>query len=180
MPELKFLDGLSSQETLLMTSYPRSGNTLLRAYLERTMGLVTGSDVDIKRKLNSTLLELGLAGEGLADERVWIVKTHYPERLQKIKYGAERAILLVRSPLDCLPSFFNMLCSGSHNLSIADGDFVKFNREWSEFIEEEITVWRDFINFWLGCGIPTHIIRYEDILSNPNETLDELMKFVFS
>lgn len=123
LPEIKSLDGKSSQETLIMTSYPRSGNTLLRAYLERIMGLVTGSDVDIKRKLNSTLLELGLAGEGLADERVWVVKTHYPERLQKITYGAERALLLVRSPLDCIPSFFNMLCSGSHNLSIADDDF---------------------------------------------------------
>jgi len=64
-----------------MTSYPRSGNTLLRAYLERIMGLVTGSDVDIKRKLNSALLELGMVGEGLIDERVWIVKTHYPERI---------------------------------------------------------------------------------------------------
>lgn len=109
------------------------------------MGLVTGSDVDIKRKLNSTLLELGLAGEGLVDERVWVVKTHYPERLQKIIYGAERAILLVRSPLDCLPSFFNMLCSGSHNLSIADDDFTKFNKEWADFIDEEITIWNDFI-----------------------------------
>ena len=64
-----------------MTSYPRSGNTLLRAYLERIMGLVTGSDVDIKRNLNSALLELGMAGEGLVDERVWVVKTHYPERI---------------------------------------------------------------------------------------------------
>lgn len=109
------------------------------------MGLVTGSDVDIKRKLNSTLLELGLAGEGLVDERVWVVKTHYPERLQKITYGAERAILLVRSPLDCLPSFFNMLCSGSHNLSIADDDFTKFSKEWADFIDEEITIWNDFI-----------------------------------
>ena len=67
LPEIRSLDGKSPQETLIMTSYPRSGNTLLRAYLERIMGLVTGSDVDIKRKLNSTLLELGLAGEGLAD-----------------------------------------------------------------------------------------------------------------
>ena len=81
LPEIRFLDGKQSPETLIMTSYPRSGNTLLRAYLERIMGLVTGSDVDIKRKLNSTLLELGLAGEGLADDRVWVVKTHYPERL---------------------------------------------------------------------------------------------------
>jgi hypothetical protein len=103
-----------------MTSYPRCGNTLLRAYLEKIMGLVTGSDVDIKRKLNSTLLELGLAGEGLVDNRVWIVKTHYPERYGKTRFGGERAILLVRSPLDCITSLFNMVCSGSHDLSISD------------------------------------------------------------
>ena len=99
------------------------------------MGLVTGSDVDIKLHLNSTLLELGLAGEGLADDSVWVVKTHYPERLQKITYGTERAILLVRSPLDCFPSFFNMLCSKSHNVSILDEDFVKFDKQWTEFIK---------------------------------------------
>ena len=97
-----------------------------------------------------------------------------------MKYGSERAVFLVRSPLDCLPSFFNMLCSGSHNLSIQDEDFVKFNKEWSEFVEEEITVWNDFVLFWLNSGIPTYIVRYEDIISHPSETLNSLLKFVFN
>ena len=35
-----------------MTSYPRSGNTLLRAYLEKILGLASGSDSDISKKLN--------------------------------------------------------------------------------------------------------------------------------
>ena len=52
-----------------MTSYPRSGNTLLRAYLEKIMGLVTGSDCDITKKLNLALMDLGLAGEGWVDKR---------------------------------------------------------------------------------------------------------------
>ena len=69
------------------------------------MGLVTGSDCDITKKLNVALMHMGLAGEGLVDKRVWIVKTHYPERYGKTRFGSERAILLVRSPLDWLPRF---------------------------------------------------------------------------
>ena len=127
LPEPHFFDGedkTDDLDTVVMTSYPRSGNTLLRAYLEKVMGLITGSDCDITKKLNLALMDLGLAGEGLVDKRVWIVKTHYPERYGKTKFGAERAILLFRSPLDCITSLFNMVCSGSHDLSISDHDFV--------------------------------------------------------
>jgi hypothetical protein len=48
------------QETIILASYPRSGNTLLRAYLEKLMGLVTGSDCDITKKLNKELYDMGL------------------------------------------------------------------------------------------------------------------------
>jgi len=99
------------------------------------MGLVTGSDCDITKKLNLALMDMGLAGEGLVDKRVWVVKTHYPERYGKTRFGSERAILLVRSPLDCMTSLFNMVCSGTHDLSIADEDFKKFFKTWNEFVE---------------------------------------------
>lgn len=79
-------------------------------------------------------MHMGLAGEGLVDKRVWFIKTHYPERYGKTKFGTERCILLVRSPLDCITSLFNMVCSGSHDLSIADFDFDKFPNHWTEFI----------------------------------------------
>ena len=80
-------------------------------------------------------MDSGLVGEGLVDKKVWIVKTHYPERAGEFIFGAERAILLVRSPLDCITSLFNMTCSISHDLSIKDEDFKTFNNYWSEFIE---------------------------------------------
>jgi|TARA_B110000285_G_scaffold48837_1_gene55397 hypothetical protein len=114
-----------------MSSYPRSGNTLLRAYLEKIMGLTTGSDCDISKKLNVALMNMGLAGEGLVDKRVWIIKTHYPERYGKTKFGAERCILLVRSPLDCITSLFNMVCTGSHDNSISPEDYNKFSDHWT-------------------------------------------------
>ena len=83
LPELRFLDGLEKedlQDGVVMSSYPRSGNTLLRSYLEKITGLVTGSDTDISHGLNKALLNAGLQGEGLVDKRVWVIKTHYPER----------------------------------------------------------------------------------------------------
>lgn len=144
------------------------------------MGLITGSDCDITKKLNVALMDLGLAGEGLVDKRVWIVKTHYPERYGKTRFGAERAILLVRSPLDCITSLFNMVCSGSHDLSITDKDFAQFQKYWHEFIQQEITVWRDFHEFWLKARIPVHLIRYEDILQRPVEALTNLMCYILN
>jgi len=135
---LKYLDDTKQdqdQDTVILASYPRSGNTLLRAYLEKIMGLMTGSDCDITKKLNKELLTMGFNGEGIADRKAWIVKTHYPERFGKSKFYSERCILLVRSPFDCFVSLFNMVCTGSHNKSIAAEDFKTYSELWSEFIE---------------------------------------------
>ena len=142
------------------------------------MGLVTGSDCDIEKKLNKELLSMGLFGEGLVDKRVWVVKTHYPERYGKSKFYAERCIMEVRNPLDAITSLFNMVCTGSHNKSVHNEDYAKFIEQWTEFIEQEITVWKDFHEFWLSAKVPVHIIKYEDILGNPKQAMMELMKFL--
>ena len=144
------------------------------------MGLVTVSDTDISKSLNLALMDAGLGGEGLVDRRVWVVKTHYPERYGKARYASERAILLVRSPIDCITSLFNMVCTDTHDLSISDQDYMKNYKLWNEFVEQEATVWNDYHNFWLKSAIPCHIIRYEDICKQPAKSLNELFKFIFS
>lgn len=123
---------------------------------------------------------MGLAGEGLVDKRVWVVKTHYPERYGKTRFYAERCILLVRSPLDCITSLFNMVCSGSHDKSIHNGDFSRFPKLWNEFIEQEITVWKDFYDFWLQSKVPVHIVRYEDLVGSPCETICNMLRFIMN
>ena len=56
--EIEFLTPNSDEidaspiEKILLTSYPRSGNTLIRTYLEKITRILTGSDCDIKRPLN--------------------------------------------------------------------------------------------------------------------------------
>lgn len=163
-----------------MTSFPRCGNTLLRAYLEKILGIVTGADTDIKLKLNKDLMLRGLAGEGLTDERVMIVKTHYPERGGNTMFYAQRAILLVRNPIDCITSHFHMVCTGTHHLSISEDDFARFPDIWSEWIQQELSVWRDFHDWWLAAKIPRYIVRYEDLVERPEQTLKGLLAFLLN
>lgn len=85
------------------------------------MGLLTGSDADIKSKMRGQLLDkYDFQGEGLVGRRVWAINSHFPERLGKNCFDSSRAILIVRSPLDCITSFFHFLLSGSFVKSISD------------------------------------------------------------
>jgi hypothetical protein len=99
-------------------SYPRSGNTLLRKYLENITGIVTGGDT-IYAKLDKELVDSGLVGEGIFDERTWIVKSHYPERFTPQRYFNDRIVLIVRNPLDSIISHFHMVCTESHTNSVS-------------------------------------------------------------
>ena len=47
-------------------------------------------------------------------------------------------------------------------------------------MEQEITVWKDFHVFWVKAKIPEHLVRYEDIIQRPVETMTELIKFIFN
>ena len=44
-----------ADEKIVLTSYPRSGNTLIRTYLEKLTRVYTGSDCDVRRPLNKQL-----------------------------------------------------------------------------------------------------------------------------
>lgn len=65
----------------MLTSYPRAGNTLSRKYLEAISRIPTGSDCDLRRPLNKHLLQMGMIAEGVVNNLVWIVKSHFPERI---------------------------------------------------------------------------------------------------
>jgi len=167
LPELHFFDGKATAsdalDSVVMTSFPRSGNSMLRATLERIMGIVTGSDADLKAKLHGALMDEGLVGEGLCSKKVWVIKTHWPERSGKHNFDSERALLLVRSPLDCITSLFHMTLSGSHDLSVSEPDFKTFSKNFEAMVKQDMTVWKDFHEFWLKAKVPTHFVRYEDL-----------------
>ena len=58
-----------------LTSFPRSGNTFLRKFLEGVTGITTGGEIKIEIELKCA----GLMGVGHgADNQVWVSKTHHP------------------------------------------------------------------------------------------------------
>lgn len=79
---------------------------------------------------------MGLAGEGLNDESVWIVKTHFPERIGRRKFKANKCIVIVRNPCDAFYSLFNMIQTSSHYDSIE-----------KELLERALKskIWEDFV-----------------------------------
>ena len=150
---------------------------MLRGYLEKIMGLATGSDGNVQHKMVQDLLE-GFVGEGLIDKRVQVVKTHFPEKKSHIESAIERVVLVTRNPMDTLVSLFNMIATGTHNESIIDSDFELFKPEWEDIIKQEMTVWKDFYHFWLSKDIPVHILKYEDLKQSPYHFLKQVLEFL--
>jgi hypothetical protein len=102
----KFLKG-TKQNTIMYTSYPRSGNTFLRKYLENITGLATGSDQLMKFSLSVELQYSGFKGEGIVKDRCWINKSHFPYRFPfDQQWDTDLVLLAVRNPLDVFVSFF--------------------------------------------------------------------------
>jgi hypothetical protein len=49
----------------------------------------------------------GMRGENIVDERVWVVKTHYPMNMPNaLPFRSNKVIVCVRNPLDVFTSFF--------------------------------------------------------------------------
>ena len=86
-------------------SFARSGNTLLRRFLEQITGVYTGSDMDIRFTYQLLTVSVGGEGHTNSDNRVWISKTHYPVQTPGTSsFITQRNIIVVRNPIDVFPS----------------------------------------------------------------------------
>lgn len=156
-----------------LASYPRSGNSLMRNLFERTTLRVTGSD------MRGGLTQHDLVGEAAVGANcVQFVKTHYPERRGQPPFKASRIVLLVRNPYDAIESHFNLMMTGTHTTSIDEEQRSKFNQAWEEFALKEIQVWKRFHEYWLNQKVPTILVRYEDLIRQPDQVMAKVVQFV--
>ena len=76
-----------------------------------------------------------MKGEEVYDDTVWVVKSHSPWTMPDAPiYHSNKCIVVVRNPLDSLPSWFNFLAMQSHAIP------APFN------VQEE---YPDFWDFWV-------------------------------
>jgi len=168
--------GLGEDSVILLASFPRSGNSLLRLLVEKATGTWTGSIYK-----DSRLTKSGFKGEFSQDPKeVVFVKSHQPlsrEDLNPLKPNISGVILMVRNPFPVVVSFVHYLRSGAHdknapNLTATD---------W-EPVLHDIFKWNNLTIHWRKMqqkyGFPMHYLRYEDLLSDPELEMYRILKFL--
>lgn len=156
------------RDRILLSSYPRSGNSFLRSLLEGETGIITGSDSRPNRNLSASLLRFGFQGEGVVDDSVWVVKSHYPERYGFLSFDVDRVVLLVRNPFDAIESYFHMAFTNTHDKSLDPSTRIApspLAAIWEDFVLEEIKVWIRFHSWWKAQAsrVPVLVTRFEDL-----------------
>jgi len=181
--EYRFLDGQSlSHNKVGFTSFPRSGNSFLRRYVEQLTGVTTGSAISLH---TSTSLQInGLKGEGVINDTVWVAKSHHPFNIKRADLlPVNKTFVCVRNPLDVFPSFASLCNTLSHGNKTEyefDKDYPEY---WNWFVRRQAEQQRRFFDILLRhCNeenrCPLYIVRYEDLVSAPKETLMGLMSFL--
>ena len=179
---------------------------MLRNYIEKISGIYTGFDYTIvegemkhipRKEVTGSTKDMsfvledihfvatrqlflgGLLGGGFFGRDVWLTATHYPSfHLFQNIYNVQKAIILTRNPYDSLFSFFNLLVSGQHDVSLSEEMLKDSMEEFREMVRLSITDWKYSYEWWRSQQIPTHIIRYEDIILQPVETLRSMFEFL--
>lgn len=181
----------------LLASYPRSGNSLLRSLLERVTGVVTGSDTRPDRTLSLELADVhNMVGEGLTcSQKVWVVKTHFPERRGWKVVRPNRILLLTRNPFDAIDSYFHMALTNTHTKTLADSVYEQYSIMFDEMAKSEIQTWKQFHEYWFSRVVvdvkstgnntgsntnnaPLLAVRYEDLLTCPIESMRRVISFM--
>ena len=184
-----------------LASYPKSGNTLLRAMLSAYLFSENGifnfellnnikqfpakhffEDIGIDPNNRNELVKNSLrAQESMGKTKtVGLLKTHnllfnfnkeYPFTNLDHSLGV---IYIVRDPRNVILSYARHLCVSVEEtmklMTIGNGVDEDIMGNWSE----NYTSWKNFnkYNKYL-------LVKYEDLISNPNETFIKILKFIF-
>lgn len=156
-----------SRETVWLASYPRSGNTLLRAMLHSCFGIRStsvyrgdlGYNCDLERYAGHVELDacrsIRLNHDGLLP-----VKTHRPP------FDSAPAIYIVRDGRAASVSLWEFM-----GCSMSLKDVILGNHQFG--------TWSDHLNAWKPWERPqTLFLKYEEVLADTTNNLAQLSRFL--
>ena len=79
---------------------------------------------------------------------------------------------IVRNPIDVFPSLVTLLNIRSHSLEFNEDLSERFPRWWNEFVRgnaERMRFNHEYIMDNISKEIPTLLMRYEDLVLNPQK-----------
>lgn len=162
-------------------SYPRSGNTMLRVFLESITGITTGSN-DVLHGGGLALQQTGLKGEShlCDDNTVWITKTHPIKAvIPWPKFTGVKQIYLIRNPIDMIVSEFTLYTAASHSHVV--NEEIKGSpgfRKWISVAVPRVNVMQRNVQA-NAQHAPTLFLTYEMLILEPEQTLTDLFRFFF-
>ncbi len=148
-----------------LAAFPRSGVTYLRLCLTRMTGLPTYCVFPEEGEPNP----LPWRPQLTAGAKNVFVKTHY---LPHHRPDNAPAIYLVRDGRDCIVSLAHFLAWNyggdvvEYMARLIRGEY-KYPVPGGEFVRS----WSDHVNMWLTRPAPTCLMRYEDLVEDPRETI---------
>lgn len=158
--------------SIALASFPGSGNTWLRYLLQQSTGYFTGSVYK-----DYGLLKNGFPAESVFNGSVLVVKTH--------EWGAptrkmfSKAILLVRTPSAAIQAEFNRQNGGHIGFAAPDKYKRLKGKYWQDFVLRKLKQWHDMNLDWLyNFTGPTHVIFYEQLVDDIENTLKTILQFV--
>jgi hypothetical protein len=150
----------------LLASYPRSGSTWTRHFLCNLISLSERGGSDVAQSVNDVMPALGTSNllESWPHTTIpRVIKTHAPySRL----FWRASAIGLIRDPRDVMVSRYHLL---RDRVGTFNGTFNEFMRDPELGLE---TWFRHYVSWRDHWGL---VIRYEDMLANPQREFSRLL-----
>jgi hypothetical protein len=183
----RFLDGKNIDGWHTgFTSFPRSGNSMLRRHLEMLTGVISGSDIDLF--LCVDLQSMSLYGEshvGSEDNLTWITKGHYPIWIfgTEPKFVCNKQICLVRNPIDNFVSYSLLASTITHSLQTKTPQYQEYPEDWDKVVKWLTEMYENYIKMereQIQDKCPTLYLRYEDLCQRPQENLTMIFKFLLN
>jgi hypothetical protein len=163
-------------DDVYLASYPRSGNTWLRAVIAEIMFGDSGANIkDLDCYVPDIYVPQPKAS--VVPSKFHVIKTHeayHHEQRQRLK----RVIYVVRDPRDVAVSYYRY----SHRLGKYDGSFDAFLVDWLGGRVWPCS-WREHVTSWAGASREISregllILRYEDLLSDPEHHVQAIAEYL--
>ena len=132
----------------------------------------------------TSLQIMGMKGEGYIDDNCWIVKAHHPMYVpMTTSFKANKVFMCVRNPLDVFPSYAAFANTFSHGNKPDFDILAEFPEWWTWWVKRQTQVMKRYFEIIRNdCitqgGNPLYMVRYEDLVLAPKETMMGLFSFL--